>query len=235
MLDRILYYQVKLLYFRSWEDSLCRSRMPDGSIIFSFFDCIPDFDVMYFDRVYERFGNLKEGNVVIDCGANVGVFTVMAAQKTKGSTIAYEPYPKNYDLLQRNIVVNGLTNVRTFRTAVTSEPEGKIKLFVSDGGVGHSIREISHRFIEVETTNLDRCLQSQPSFDKAFLKLDVEGAELDILKGAKQLLQNQKIGYAAIASYHYKTEATEIAAFLLRECKDKNVFISENSDYVYLI
>jgi FkbM family methyltransferase len=231
MLDRVVCYHTKFLRYNSWTDSLCQSSMPDGSLILHFFDCISDFDVMYFDKTYERFSRIGNG-MVIDCGANVGVFTVMAARRTKGLVIAYEPHPKNYALLLHNIHVNNLKNTLAYQAAVTSANSGSIKLFLSTEDVGHSIRQISAKFIEVATTRLDCLIEDLTSADSvSFIKLDIEGAELEAILGAKKLLCHTES--IAVAAYHYKDEAVEVARFLSQCCLWKEVYLSKHKTYVY--
>jgi FkbM family methyltransferase len=69
--------------------------------------------------------NLREGDVFVDIGANIGYYSVIAASAVgdNGKVFAFEPDPTNYDLLEQNIAANGFENVRAFRKAVSSSSD----------------------------------------------------------------------------------------------------------------
>lgn len=141
---------------------------------------------------------IKSGDVVIDVGANIGYYTLIFANlvgKT-GKVIAFEPETKNFELLKKNIAINKLTNVVLEQKAVSNKT-GKVKLFLANSGiVGHHInpKEGTENFIEIDSISLDDYLQKNDFTTKIdFLKIDVEGAELKVLEGAKTILQNQNL------------------------------------------
>lgn len=95
----------------------------------------------YVSNIYERYYTLQEGNIVIDIGAAVGVFTVRAsiAVGPKGKVIAIEPEAEHLALLRKTIKENGLDNVTIIPKGVWST-SGRKKLYLSqDTDVQHSL------------------------------------------------------------------------------------------------
>lgn len=132
---------------------------------------------------------LKPGMKFCDVGANLGVFTLLAARQvgSKGHVFAFEPVPTNYQALQRNIEINQLTNVTCITKAV-SETNGVSKIYLSDYSGSHSLIDEPAAFngmiIDVETVRLD----SLPKVsDIDVLKIDVEGFELQVIRGLGSL------------------------------------------------
>jgi len=144
-------------------------------------------------RLFEQL--LEPGMVVVDVGAHVGYYTLLAARRVgpNGKVYAFEPHPRNFALLKRNCELNGFRNVIALPMAVSSH-SGYSRLYLSHRArTGlHSLypnRYASHRTVVVESTTLDGFFEKQgwPRLD--LLKMDIEGAELAALEGSKQLLQ----------------------------------------------
>ncbi len=134
---------------------------------------------------------VKEGMTVVDVGAHVGYYTVLASKLVgdKGKVIAFEPEPKNFENLANNVVINEVTNVTALRKAVGQE-EKRAKLFVSDKASGEcSLVYVANRpnkTIDVDVVALDNCLGEKIDV----IKIDVDGGEIGVLMGAKQLMSN---------------------------------------------
>lgn len=140
---------------------------------------------------------LKEGMTVVDIGANLGYFTVIAASRVgaSGKVFSYEPDPRNFDLLKTNISANGFENVTAFPIAL-SDRAGERKLFFGDNQCTHSFGDkIGHgRFESVVTDTLDGSLKvsGRPKID--VIKMDIEGAEPVALEGMMETIaRNQKL------------------------------------------
>lgn len=138
---------------------------------------------------------VKPGAGVLDIGAHVGYFSLLAARGTgsTGKVYAFEPEPQNYQLLLRNIGSNGYTNVVATQKAVCDKI-GSTTLFLTSLDNGrhstyqHDLPKTGS--VTVETTTLDDFLavKGWPRIDLA--KVDVEGAEMDVLGGMGLLLDN---------------------------------------------
>jgi FkbM family methyltransferase len=130
---------------------------------------------------------VKKGMVVVDVGANVGYYTLLAAHFVgdEGKVFAFEPDPYNYDLLCKNIEVNGYRNVISERKAVFSK-SGKMKLFLDKSNLGgHSLSEANvdkSASITVEATSLDDYFKNT-DYKIDIVKMDVQGLEMEVLEG----------------------------------------------------
>ena len=128
---------------------------------------------------------IGEHDVVVDIGANVGVFTVFVAKRTRNRVIACEPFPENVRFLIENLRANHLEQVTVAAVAV-SDHVGTSKLFLSEKTGGHllfdhNIKGRLDRFLEVPTTTLPCLMDDQRLNQIDLLKLDCEGSEGMIL------------------------------------------------------
>jgi FkbM family methyltransferase len=143
-------------------------------------------------------GILKEGDVVLDIGANIGYYVLVEAQLVgkSGKVYAVEPVCSNFELLQKNVQLNSFKNVSTFQFAF-GEKDTKSEIYVSDksnlcamnrNAVGGKI--ISAQEVCVETVDTFFKDKAPPNL----IRMDVEGYEYEIIKGmAKTLKGNIKI------------------------------------------
>jgi FkbM family methyltransferase len=145
------------------------------------------------DRDYERGGvALRDGWVVLDIGAGLGDFSVHASRRFPHSVVyAFEPFPESFALLQQNLALNGVQNVRAFPCAVTGGRTDGIRLYT--GGteaVQHSTAAVDRRggvaAIATASTTLDQIFEDHQLTRCDFLKIDCEGAEFDILFRASE-------------------------------------------------
>lgn len=150
------------------------------------------------NNIYEEFETklvkelIKEGDVVLDIGANIGYYTVQFAKKVgpTGSVIAFEPDPINFAILKKNIEVNGFTNVELHNIAV-SDTKGILKLFINESNRGDNRMydsQDSRNAIEVPTEQIDEVMKSKPTVN--FIKMDIQGAEIKAIRGMKHVFDN---------------------------------------------
>lgn len=134
---------------------------------------------------------LKEGMIVVDIGANLGYFTVIAARRVgpRGKVFSYEPDPRNFHLLEKNISVNGFRNVTAIPSAI-SDKIGSRELFFGDNNTTHSFsdKRATGRSESVATDTLDDSLSAQGSLKVDIIKMDIEGAEPLALEGMKKTI-----------------------------------------------
>jgi FkbM family methyltransferase len=144
----------------------------------------------------------NEGDIVIDVGAHIGRYTVIASKMvgSQGKVIAIEAHPVNYDLLRQNIELNKLNNVIALNYAVHSK-ETMVKLYESGQEKGFTIYNTimtdrttpnNQKYIEIKAKTLDSLLLKNGINQVNWIKIDVEGAELEVLKGATDLLSSGK-------------------------------------------
>jgi FkbM family methyltransferase len=154
----------------------------------------------YFERQELEFvlSVLEPGMTFVDVGANVGMFSIAAAKKVQeGRVLAFEPCGWTYERLIKNQGLNGVTNLQTIRTAL-GERTGEAILHVNVPGKDglNTIGRPTHGDSEVvdaekvPVVTLDEALQQCGIFRVDVMKMDVEGAELLVLLGARRLLSS---------------------------------------------
>jgi len=153
---------------------------------------------LFFEREnYEpllKYGHelLRDGGVVIDCGANQGVYTCAFASAvgSSGRVIAVEPIPKQIASLKRNILLNSFQNCTVIQAAI-SDSVGTAALFLRNKDVEATlVRVESGDSLEVNTVSLDSIASNLERMD--LVKLDVEGAEAMAIDGGHDAISRFK-------------------------------------------
>ena len=131
----------------------------------------------------------------VDVGANVGVYTVVLARaiSQEGSVLSFEPEPSNVERLRANVERNGLTNVEIHPVAL-ADRAGQAVLHLATDGMYHSTGDVyeeraTGRDLPVSTLTLDDVWERAGAPTVSFVKVDTEGTELDVLRGAEGLLR----------------------------------------------
>ncbi|GAC1676858.1 MAG: FkbM family methyltransferase [Ktedonobacteraceae bacterium] len=145
-----------------------------------------DMHAIFFQGIYTpRYLPIEKNDVVVDIGANIGVFTIYAARRTKKTVYAIEPSPDNFRAIKQNIAANGLKNVVPLNYAV-SDKNGIELLFNNAASQHHRLNKVMHdstaTCINVPSITLIGLMESQKIDRIDFLKLDCEGAEEIILQ-----------------------------------------------------
>lgn len=127
------------------------------------------------------------GSVVFDIGAHVGFYTLLASKLVgnSGRVIAFEPLPRNLGYLQRHLALNKVKNVKVIKAAV-SDKDGVA--WFREGPSSQMGTLASTGDYEVQIVSLDTLHARNEIPAPDFLKMDVEGGELDALQGAETLL-----------------------------------------------
>ena len=137
---------------------------------------------------------VKPGMCVVDVGAHIGYYTLLFAKYvgSAGCVISFEPLPANFALLQKNVHINNLLNVRLLNQAVFSQTQ-KITLNVPDEqpnpGNGSMYNLGTAKQCHVEAVSLDDFCGSS-NLRPDVLKIDVEGAEYEVLIGAQRTISH---------------------------------------------
>jgi len=143
-------------------------------------------------------GIITPGMVCLDIGANIGYFTLIMARLAgeEGNVFAFEPEPHNFDLLVKNIAINGYGNITAVPKAISNK-NGKAELFLDGTSFGsHSlsrqnVSNIRQDITEVEVQTLDSFFRNYTG-KVDFVKVDAEGAELAVLEGMGNLINKNK-------------------------------------------
>lgn len=170
---------------------------------------------------------LKTGMTFFDIGANQGFYTILAAKRvgSQGKVFAFEPAPTEYRKLRRNLLMNRCQNVVMESQAVGAY-EGLTEFYMcfdhqgSFSSIRHPAEDVISRkkLIEVPITTLDLYIQNNNISSMDFMKLDVEGGELDVLKGAGGVLTKLRplvlCEVADIRTRQWGYKASELCEFL---------------------
>ena len=126
------------------------------------------------------------GTVCFDIGANVGLYSLLFARKN-ATVIAFEPFPRNVEYLHRIVAINRVENVTIVPWAVGIEPGMRAFRQGETQASGHLSAAGEQ---PVFCTSLDAYVE-QYGIEPDLLKIDVEGAELEVLQGARRLLEER--------------------------------------------
>jgi FkbM family methyltransferase len=133
--------------------------------------------------------HIPRGSTVYDVGANVGFLTLLAARIVgeQGRVVAFEPLRDAVQFLRRHLELNGLENVQVVEAAVSRSP-GRAA-FQHGGDIRRGRLAVDGTgAVEVKVVGLDDFCASGHAPAPDFLKIDVEGGELDVLLGAERIL-----------------------------------------------
>jgi FkbM family methyltransferase len=130
--------------------------------------------------------------IALDVGAHCGTWTV-ALSKAFTQVFSFEPNPRVFNNLCANLALRDLSNVDARRCCLSSENKKSTYFFRSEDGGGNGIEPLDKTIdsscvqMEVETTTLDTIIEKMNK-KITFIKIDVEGHELDVLKGASRII-----------------------------------------------
>jgi FkbM family methyltransferase len=135
----------------------------------------------------------SSNDVVVDVGAHVGKYTLYASKLAKkGKIIAIEPNKESFKTLIENLKLNNCKNVKAYNVA-TFDKKCKLKLWVTkDEGRSSVIEKRGNNFEIVTAFSLSRILKDNEIKKVDWMKIDVEGAEIKVLKGAEKFLRKTK-------------------------------------------
>ena len=139
---------------------------------------------------------LRESDIFVDVGANLGSYSLLASGVTKANSIAFEPVPSTYNRLKENIEINCLSQKIITNCIALTKPtnvlDKKQFTFSSDKTCQNSFVDDDYKgsTTKVDVTTLDiACKNINP----VLIKIDVEGFEEDLLEGASETLQKQSL------------------------------------------
>jgi len=178
---------------------------------------------------------VKEGDTVIDCGANIGLHTLELAKLVgeSGDVYAFEAIPQIYNCLTKTVEEKELLNITTCNYGLYNKDDIDL-VFKSDlsgrSGMYRKGKTFEHTFI-VKSMTLDSYFKDYHKPIK-FIKIDCEGAEFEVLYGATELIKKHK-PTIIVEVWRSNKKFIELTEWL----KEMNYKISENvyaSDYLLI-
>ena len=139
---------------------------------------------------------LTKDDVVFDVGTNIGTISNWFASRTQ-HVHGFEPHPDNLRMTNDQIVLRKTTNITLSQLALGSEPRNlhlHVKRFHGHHSLGDTSVSPTVEKIDVEVETVDRYCASNGIERIDFLKIDVEGFEEDVLRGATTMLKNKNVG-----------------------------------------
>ena len=190
----------------------CRKRSSDLSSIIE-------------SREFEEMEKVKKlvgaGDVVIDCGAHIGKYTIFASKNVSdgGKVIAFEPHPDNYEILIKNLRLNKCRNVVALKVGLWNK-NGTHAFSISSNYAQHSM-VIDHRknYLKIKVNKLDAILNRFGIKTVKLLKLDAEGAEYFVLLGALKSLRAHRISNIVLETHPIQLERNG-KIILIRKSKE---------------
>lgn len=209
--NEILIQKFKNYYYSElWDNAIKKGEtrvlkvLPEGLSFFCSLDSI--LDKMVFTDEFENdeivFLNrfLKPGDQFIDIGANSGLFTIYAARRVgnEGAVFAFEPTDTTYKKLCENVVLNNFSNIFTHQLAISSKNENLEFYSLSEGfdawnSLAKPIINKKYKLLNVKALQIDKIGEIDIDFNNSVLvKIDIEGWELQAIKGGKDCLKNER-------------------------------------------
>ena len=183
-----------------------RSTLPHGEVV----RVAPEYRYLTWNPVeYEAFrAAMKPGDVALDVGSNVGAYAVLFGlwAGPKGRVLAFEPAPAAYAGLCRHLELNGLSGWVSARPVAVSDSEGTAE-FISDGSQGTNRLDSSttpHAAgarVRVPTTTIDAVCDAEGLLPQ-LIKIDVEGAEIGVLRGARRTIARMPASAGLFVEMH---------------------------------
>lgn len=171
---------------------------------------------------------LRPRDVFFDIGANVGCISLEIAHKTGVSVFSFEPQPRLARMIAISAKLNGLEKLTVFSAAV-GERSGRVMLNIPAHSVHASLAPTSGHSLAVEVpmVTLDELVESQRLPPPNVIKVDVEGAEFQVLRGARRILQayapillveanynSQRFDYTRESILHWVAQQADYEFFL---------------------
>jgi FkbM family methyltransferase len=135
-------------------------------------------------------GLLEGGGHFIDIGANIGTYTIVAAEQPRARVLAIEPHPRTFEYLSRNVARNGYQNVQMVRAAIGAS-EGSVTITDTPGSAATHITG-DGAGLAVPLRRMDSLLE-ESGLSPDVVKIDVEGFELGVLQGFGERLREVNV------------------------------------------
>jgi len=143
-------------------------------------------DLIEYDDQLFTMRYLKDDDVFVDVGANIGTYTLLGAKVvSQGIVVAFEPHPRSVQMLEHNLALNGCNNVKVIKAAAGSETGFSHLTDIYDDG-NRIVIKSGERDLQIRLTTLDN--ETRHLERISLVKIDTEGYEAEVLKGSSELL-----------------------------------------------
>jgi len=150
---------------------------------------------------------IKSGMTIVEIGANLGYYVLLEARIVgeEGKIYAFEPVPRNFNILTKNIEVNGYKNVKAYCKAVSSK-SGTSKIALTDASnwgsmldvkaaivsqyMKQKMHKLAREVINVDTVSLYEFLDKERVNQINLIRMDIEGYEIEVIKSMLNILKN---------------------------------------------
>jgi FkbM family methyltransferase len=184
--------------------------------------------------VMEQFSeDISDGDVVWDVGANMGTYTCLAGKCADDVTVvSFEPIPGNVERLKTNAELNGINSI--VREEALDETDGEMSLSSGQGGDGQYSFTDGEEGIMVPTSRADTLVEQGSVPQPSVVKIDVEGAEVRVLRGMKSVLERTDYVYVEVHPTRiasYGDDDTEVRNLLSKAGLDIECVQERGSQY----
>lgn len=178
------------------------------------------FLMKFFDNPYHQFltdkdyfhrFTLKPGDILVDAGAFRGMLSIYASRLVgdNGLVIAMEPDPDQYERLIKNIEINGVKNIKVIKKGLWGE--STVLSFKSGNELASSFidADSQNTTLRVEVTTLDAVFESITPKGAVLVKMNIEGSEIEAVKGAKETISKYKPGFVIRTNHWVDGKTTD--------------------------
>ncbi len=184
-----------------------RLSIPDGpSFLWQYYE-------VFFKEIY-KFESQTNTPIIFDCGANIGTASIYFKSIFPDAVIhAFEPDPKIFGILEQNIRDNGYADIQLYQKAVWKNND--FIEFGSEGSDSGSILTKTENVIKIKTIRLKDHIQNVGTVD--FLKMDIEGAEVEVIKDCEDVLHKCNNIFIEFHSFDGQNQQLEDILDILRK------------------
>lgn len=175
---------------------------------------------------------VKPGDIVIDCGAHVGVFTDKALQRGAAKVIAVEPDKVNLECLRRNFapeIASGKVVVYP-KGVWSSQTTLKLSVSHTNSGMNSVVHKESDDYEEIEVTTIDKLVAELGLSKVDYIKMDIEGAEREALAGAAATLRQHR-PRLMLDSYH-RPDDPQVLPKVIRQARADYAYTCGPCEYI---
>lgn len=197
---------------------------------------LEEYRPLYSEGAYKiKEVTIHEGDVVLDAEANMGTFSMLAAAKKAARVYAFEPMDNVYSILKQNIELNHYNNIITIVPMGLSDKTALSTFSFSNGIIGNASLIFKGEGVEksVMYTSVDDWAQNNNISRIDFIKAYIEGAERDLLKGARETLRRFK-PRLAICTYHFPDDPQVLERIIKEAEPTYNVIQKRKKLFAYV-